>query len=92
MEGEREARVSEREESKIPPPPPSSQDNRVILWDIRKANGPLMTLDQHNGARASNDPSGSQSPSYYIKQLTYICIIQYIIFTGIYHKSSALVA
>ena len=36
-----------------------SQDNRVVVWDIRKANGPLMTLDQHNGGSgASNNASG----------------------------------
>ncbi|CAI8005990.1 DNA excision repair protein ERCC-8 [Geodia barretti] len=34
-----------------------SQDNSVVLWDIRKANGPLTKLDQHNGSRASSDPS-----------------------------------
>ena len=40
-------------------PPPSlprcSQDNQVVLWDIRRANGPLLSLDQHNGGGASSN-------------------------------------
>lgn len=39
-----------------------SQDNRVLLWDIRKATGPLMSLDQHNGGGGANTtgtPSGT---------------------------------
>lgn len=31
-----------------------SHDNRVILWDIRKATGPLVDLDQHNGSAKGN--------------------------------------
>ncbi|KAK7100634.1 DNA excision repair protein ERCC-8-like [Littorina saxatilis] len=29
-------------------------DRKVILWDIRKAKGHLMALDQHNGEQATN--------------------------------------
>eukprot|EP00051_Salpingoeca_urceolata_P030152 m.492215 g.492215 ORF g.492215 m.492215 type:complete len:405 (+) comp31818_c0_seq1:221-1435(+) len=28
-----------------------SLDNRCLVWDVRSAAGPLLTLDQHNGAR-----------------------------------------
>ncbi len=35
-----------------------SQDNQVLLWDIRKATGPLRSLDQHNGRGDSNSASG----------------------------------
>ena len=35
-----------------------SQDNKVLLWDIRKATGPLLSLDQHNGSGSSNVSSG----------------------------------
>lgn len=31
-----------------------SHDNRVLLWDVRKASGPLLTLDQHNGSGSAN--------------------------------------
>ena len=37
-----------------------SQDNRVLLWDIRKAAGPLMSLDMHNGSGSSNTASGER--------------------------------
>ena len=37
--------------------PAVSQDNQVFLWDIRKAAGPLKTLDQHNGGGASSTAS-----------------------------------
>ncbi|ESO92598.1 hypothetical protein LOTGIDRAFT_233046 [Lottia gigantea] len=30
-----------------------SSDNGVLLWDIRKAKGSIMSLDQHNGEAAS---------------------------------------
>ena len=44
-----------------------SQDNRVVVWDIRKANGPLMTLDQHNGGSgASNNASGIEEISTFL--------------------------
>ena len=35
-----------------------SKDNQVVVWDIRKANGPLMRLDQHNGGGASSNITG----------------------------------
>ena len=35
-----------------------SQDNKVLLWDVRKATGPLLSLDQHNGSGSSNLASG----------------------------------
>ncbi len=35
-----------------------SQDNRVLLWDIRMATGPLKSLDQHNGSGDSNSAAG----------------------------------
>ena len=44
----------------------------MILWDIRKANGPLMTLDQHNGSRASSDPSGSV---FDVSIATVVCVL-----------------
>ena len=28
----------------------------VLLWDVRKASGPMRSLDQHNGRGASNIP------------------------------------
>ncbi|XP_033115097.1 DNA excision repair protein ERCC-8-like [Anneissia japonica] len=31
----------------------SSQDNRVMLWDIRRSKGSLMVLDQHNGEKGA---------------------------------------
>lgn len=30
-----------------------SRDNKVLLWDIRKASGALLALDQHNGKQSS---------------------------------------
>ena len=30
-----------------------SRDNRVLLWDVRKAVGSILSLDQHNGKGAS---------------------------------------
>ena len=35
-----------------------SQDNKVVIWDIRKASGPLMDFDQHNGSGSGNVASG----------------------------------
>ena len=35
-----------------------SQDNKILLWDVRKATGPLLSLDQHNGSGSSNLASG----------------------------------
>ena len=59
-ERERE-RERERGREKLRNCSSHSQDNRVVVWDIRKANGPLMTLDQHNGGSgASNNASGIQ--------------------------------
>lgn len=34
-----------------------SRDNTVLLWDIRKVGGPLLSLDQHNGAAVSSNSS-----------------------------------
>ena len=31
-----------------------SQDNHVVFWDIRKATGSLLDLDQHNGSGKGN--------------------------------------
>lgn len=36
----------------------------MYLWDIRKAAGPLNSLDQHNGGGASNTASGIQTCTY----------------------------
>lgn len=30
-----------------------SSDNRVLLWDIRRASGPMHVFDQHNGKQTS---------------------------------------
>ena len=34
-----------------------SRDNTILLWDIRKVGGPLLSLDQHNGAPISSNSS-----------------------------------
>ncbi len=39
-----------------------SEDNRVMLWDVRSAKGCMMVLDQHNGDTTAGPQSGN-SPS-----------------------------
>jgi hypothetical protein len=39
----------------------SSQDSKVMLWDIRRAKGALMVLDQHNGDTSAGPNSGKLS-------------------------------
>lgn len=36
----------------------SSEDNRVLLWDVRSAKSYLMSLDQHNGEAKSDTKKG----------------------------------
>ncbi len=31
----------------------------MLFWDVRKARGPLRSLDQHNGGGASSSASGN---------------------------------
>ena len=33
-------------------------DRKVMMWDIRRAKGSLMALDQHNGEQISNRKDG----------------------------------
>lgn len=35
-------------------------DRKVMMWDIRRAKGSLMALDQHNGEQVSNAKDGKQ--------------------------------
>ena len=39
--------------------PVFSEDNRVLLWDVRSAKGNLMILDQHNGDTSAGPNSGN---------------------------------
>ncbi|XP_064385790.1 DNA excision repair protein ERCC-8-like [Halichondria panicea] len=48
-----------------------SQDNRVLLWDIRKAAGPLMSLDMHNGSGSSNSASVETAHSGHVNGLCF---------------------
>lgn len=36
----------------------AGKDCTIVLWDVRKAGGPLMALDQHNGSGSSNTATG----------------------------------
>ena len=36
-----------------------SEDNRVYIWDIRRAKSSLMMLDQHNGDHAGEINAGT---------------------------------
>lgn len=40
------------------------QDNTIVLWDVRMASGPLMSLDQHNGSGSSNTSTGLLMSDY----------------------------
>ncbi|XP_065069922.1 DNA excision repair protein ERCC-8-like [Rhopilema esculentum] len=48
-----------------------SQDNRVMIWDIRKAAACLMSLDQHNGKAASSTSSNVTAHNGYINGLSF---------------------
>lgn len=37
-----------------------SADSRVKLWDVRRASGCLITLDQHNGEKSQAVESGNE--------------------------------
>ena len=54
---------------------PVSQDNQVFLWDIRKATGPLLSLDQHNGSGSSISASGVCACVRHTQLFYYIHII-----------------
>ena len=54
---------------------PVSQDNQVFLWDIRKATGPLLSLDQHNGSGSSISASGVCACVCHTQLFYYIHII-----------------
>lgn len=42
------------------------QDNTIVLWDVRRASGPLMSLDQHNGSGSSNTSAGGDWNKLYV--------------------------
>lgn len=44
---------------------PSSEDNRVLLWDVRSSKGSLMSLDQFNGQEVPTFLSGEVFENYY---------------------------
>lgn len=44
---------------------PSSEDNRVLLWDVRSSKGSLMSLDQFNGQEVPTFLSGEIFENYY---------------------------
>lgn len=44
---------------------PSSEDNRVLLWDVRSSKGSLMSLDQFNGQEVPTFLSGKIFKNYY---------------------------
>ena len=59
-----------------------SQDNKILLWDVRKATGPLLSLDQHNGSGSSNLASGKSGgrgeedfASQLVQFLTYLLLV-----------------
>ena len=39
----------------------SSEDNQILLWDIRRASGPVTTFDQYNGANMGSSSNGECS-------------------------------
>ena len=48
-----------------------SQDNRVVFWDIRKATGPLLDLDQHNGSGKGNVASAVTAHNGHVNGLCF---------------------
>lgn len=48
-----------------------SQDNRVVLWDIRKSTGPLLDLDQHNGSARGNMASAVTAHNGHVNGLCF---------------------
>ena len=48
-----------------------SQDNRVVFWDIRKATGPLLDLDQHNGSGKGNVASSVTAHNGHVNGLCF---------------------
>lgn len=49
----------------------SSEDNRVLLWDVRSSKGSLMSLDQFNGQEVPTFLSGKIFKNYYFT----LCIL-----------------
>lgn len=43
-----------------------SADSKVKVWDVRRASGSLLTLDQHNGdtSKASSETGTVTSPIF----------------------------
>lgn len=54
---------------------PSSEDNRVLLWDVRSSKGSLMSLDQFNGQEVPTFLSGK-----IFKKLLFYTVYMYSIF------------
>lgn len=50
-----------------------SEDNRILMWDIRRASGPLATFDQHNGANRSVSSSGKSKPEECTRVCVHVC-------------------
>ena len=48
-----------------------SRDNRILLWDVRKARSCLMTLDQHNGKGAGSFRSSITAHNGHVNGLCY---------------------
>ena len=38
-----------------------SEDNKIMLWDIRSAKGSMQILDQHNGDSTASPNSGGSN-------------------------------
>ena len=50
-----------------------SEDNRILMWDIRRATGPVATFDQHNGANRSVSSSSKAK----VEECTRVCMCMY---------------
>ena len=50
-----------------------SEDNRILMWDIRRATGPVATFDQHNGANRSVSSSSKAK----VEECTRVCTCMY---------------
>eukprot|EP00112_Aurelia_sp_Birch-Aquarium-sp1_P011298 Seg2376.3 transcript_id=Seg2376.3/GoldUCD/mRNA.D3Y31 product="DNA excision repair protein ERCC-8" protein_id=Seg2376.3/GoldUCD/D3Y31 len=47
------------------------QDNRILIWDVRKASSFMMSMDQHNGEGAGRSSSTITAHSGYVNGLTF---------------------
>ncbi|XP_071485001.1 DNA excision repair protein ERCC-8-like [Diadema antillarum] len=48
-----------------------SQDNKILLWDIRQAKGNLMALDQHNGEAIKGSSAVNTAHSGHVNGLCF---------------------